>query len=616
MKKLMGLLSVMAIFATVIIVPNIKTVFAADGETGKATPEHGIPVINVNIDESKGTIKAMNSSEDHSVMCYGTLDIDVPDGYISEYTGAECEDITGLEMEYIRGRGNSTWQQSDKKPYKIKLEKSNSLLGMGKTKHWALIANALENSFVRNRMTYWMGSEMGVEFTPKCLPVELYMNGEYYGLYYLSETIRIEESGVNIDELTESDNDEPDITGGYLFANVEPETADENGGFITEKGMGFVFDNPDFSEYENENQRKYIEDYITKTEEAIYGEGFKDKDGISYKEYMDVQSAADYFWFQNVSMNQDAYLTDSTYLNKRRNDKLYWGPLWDFDSPCWGNLDVIFGGGTYEGMSSSCAWFDRLRQDPEFVSVLEDRWKVMDAVLADLTKKGGQLDKYYAELKPAADVNAAKWGYYMDEVKSYEEAIEGLRTWIDNRREWINNNLDQLALEEMSEDTGEEVIEDDQTEEEQKEEQTEKEQTDNKKASTNNIGKKSYSNEWIDGQWIDASGQKNYPYKGSWKENSTGWWYEDTSGWYPVSQWQKIDSKWYYFTGDGYMDYSEYRDGCWLGSDGSWNTQYGGGRWMQDENGWWYDDNGWYPANQYLWIDGVKYWFDASGYMR
>ena len=108
----------------------------------------------------------------------------------------------------------------------------------------------------------------------------------------------------------------------------------------------------------------------------------------------------------------------------------------------------------------------------------------------------------------------------------------------------------------------------------------------------------------------------SYKYKGSWKSNSKGWWFEDENGWYPHSQWQKIDGKWYYFCSDGYMDYSEYRDGCWLGSDGAWDENYSNGKWHLDGTGWWYEDNGWYPQNQYLWIDGVRYWFDSQGYMK
>lgn len=130
-------------------------------------------------------------------------------------------------------------------------------------------------------------------------------------------------------------------------------------------------------------------------------------------------------------------------------------------------------------------------------------------------------------------------------------------------------------------------------------------------------GGTSYSSEWVDGKWYNTDGTQTYEGTLAWKCNSTGWWVEDTAGWYPVSQWQKIDGKWYYFTSSGYMDYSEYRDGCWLGSDGAWVEGYSGGHWCKNSKGWWYEDNsGWYPSNQYLWIDGTEYFFKSNGYMK
>ena len=78
------------------------------------------------------------------------------------------------------------------------------------------------------------------------------------------------------------------------------------------------------------------------------------------------------------------------------------------------------------------------------------------------------------------------------------------------------------------------------------------------------------SNEWIDGYWLSENGAWEYEYVGSWKTNGTDWWYEDESGWYPVSQWQKIDGKWYYFGSDGIMATDQYIGEYWVGSDGSW----------------------------------------------
>ena len=103
-----------------------------------------------------------------------------------------------------------------------------------------------------------------------------------------------------------------------------------------------------------------------------------------------------------------------------------------------------------------------------------------------------------------------------------------------------------------------------------------------------------------------------------WRHDSKGWWYEIQNGIcssYPINEWKYIDNYWYYFGSDGYMESGCYRDGCWLNSDGSWNTTYSNGSWKSDSIGWWYDDNGWYPTGQWLKIDGYWYYFKSDGYI-
>ena len=103
---------------------------------------------------------------------------------------------------------------------------------------------------------------------------------------------------------------------------------------------------------------------------------------------------------------------------------------------------------------------------------------------------------------------------------------------------------------------------------------------------------------------------------GTWHSSASGWWFEYSGGGYASNSWVEISGYWYYFTASGYMDYSEYRDGCWLNSDGTWDTSYSGGHWASDSKGWWYTDtSGWYPVNQWVWIDGSCYYFKANGYM-
>ena len=131
-------LTVFAVFALLLAGSLFNGRAKAEGET----INNGLPVVYINIDESKGTIEAMNTSEDHSVRCYGSVDI--------LNTGAE--DYTDLKLSFIRGRGNSTWT-FDKKPYAMKFEESVNLFGMGKNKHWVLLANRLDTTLMRNKHT-------------------------------------------------------------------------------------------------------------------------------------------------------------------------------------------------------------------------------------------------------------------------------------------------------------------------------------------------------------------------------------------------------------------------------------------------------------------------------
>ena len=125
----------------------------------------------------------------------------------------------------IRGRGNSTWNQKEKKPFKIKLDKKEDIFGFGKNKHWVLLANAFDPSLIRNRITFKLSEALVFEFTPQGVPVDLVIKGDRYGTKYLGnywfgENIRVDDNRLEIDELDEDDTEMPAITGGYLIQNA------------------------------------------------------------------------------------------------------------------------------------------------------------------------------------------------------------------------------------------------------------------------------------------------------------------------------------------------------------------------------------------------------------
>lgn len=427
--------------------------------------DNGIPVVYLNIDETKGSIKDMNESPDHSVYCYGTISIDVPEGFrYSDYPDVNPVGLENVEMS-IRGRGNSTWNKN-KKPYKIKLDKKAEVLGLAKNKHWVLIANDADSTLLLDRITGWLGDQMGFSFTPRGVSVDVVMIGqefgrEYLGSYYLSENVRVDDNRLEIEELKESDTSEDVITGGYLLQIASQLRAGSPDRFFTTRGVewgthtpsfdteadslsGLLTENVDeealeieFSDaYKNDSQQEYIQNHVQEVEDILF-------DGsTTYRDYIDVESSAKYWLVNAVSRNQDAFATGSTYLYKDRDSKgdskFYWGPLWDFDY-AWTYNYITY------GVDVGHKWLKPMFYDKEegnIREVIKDEWQSMRTYLLKLIEDDGVIDKYYEETKASAECNREH--LFPDREFDYKEEVDNLKTWIKNRVTWLDENLNTI----------------------------------------------------------------------------------------------------------------------------------------------------------------------------
>ncbi len=120
------------------------------------------------------------------------------DAYMKLAGGRGTLPTEGYEGEAsIRIRGNSTSELS-KHPFKLKLEEKADLLGMGASRHWVLLANAIDPTLMRNQLVQEFAKEAGATVWMDSRNVSLVYNGEYQGVYQLSEQVRIGESRVNI----------------------------------------------------------------------------------------------------------------------------------------------------------------------------------------------------------------------------------------------------------------------------------------------------------------------------------------------------------------------------------------------------------------------------------
>lgn len=277
-------------------------------------------------------------------------------------------------LDQIKGRGNTTWNNIEKKPYNIKLAKKTALMGMAKSKKWCLLANGQEHSMIRNRFTYDMADEVGLPFAPESRFLDLYANGEYLGTYQLTEKVDVgSDNLVKIEDLqgkteeavmaaTGSDsvdlssysqynagtfgransrrgynipNDPDDITGGYLVEYVYGVA--EASGFVTSRNQNVDLRAP---EYASKAQVNYIADFIQDMEDAVYSSTGYNSKGKYYTDYIDAQDAAKMYLIQELSMNMDCGIS-STFLYKesdtKGDGKLHISPAWDFDI-AFGNL--------------------------------------------------------------------------------------------------------------------------------------------------------------------------------------------------------------------------------------------------------------------------------------
>ncbi len=411
--------------------------------------DNGIPVLSIDIDPEE--YRKVIESEKHTYRAEcGSISITVPEGYTGDYGDTPLPSQEDLQLEYLRGRGNSTWMDA-KKPFKFKLKKKKDLLGMGANKHWVLLASAFDGTMLRNRVVGYMGRQLGLDFTPMYTPVDLVVNGQYRGSYLLAHQVRIGENRVDIPELTPANTEEPEVTGGYLLQYAPYGDEGEQNIFTTKRGSSFAANNPVFASEDEDDtlgapeQRDYIFSYLQQVEDAVFGEGFKDENGVPYTDLMDVRAAAAYWMIQEFTRNTDAFGTPSTYLYKDRGGKLCWGPLWDSDL----TFDPLSG----EDGFNHCEmyWLDYLRTyDPVYQKELKQVWKEYDPIITDIIKQGGLLDRYAAELQNSWDDNKAlaeaeNWAeesFFQEDFESLEEEVFKLREFITARQEWFRGHID------------------------------------------------------------------------------------------------------------------------------------------------------------------------------
>jgi hypothetical protein len=368
----------------------------------------------------------------------------------------DASGVTVYDGTNIRGRGNSTWGLA-KKPYRIKFDKKQKFLGKERAnaKSWTLLANYADKTLIRNAVAACIGDFAGQPFTAAAKFVDLVLNGTYLGNYQISDQMEVREKRVNITEQADSITDDSNITGGY-FMEVDGFAESEDVYITTSKGVLITIKSPD-EDVIDQRQIDYIREHINKFEAALFSSDFTDPEK-GYRPYVDPETLASWYVASELTGNPDCFW--STYIYKEKDDdKIYWGPLWDYDiafNNCNRVGDVSRALMLNKGFGDNLTkvWVKRMWQDPWFVQLIQDKWQQMvdDGIEQHIID---YIDSVAAEIEQSQQKNFTKWSIntrvYNEIVlfNTYAEGITYLKEFIHNHCAYLTEAFADAANESL-----------------------------------------------------------------------------------------------------------------------------------------------------------------------
>ncbi|MBP3601744.1 MAG: CotH kinase family protein [Alistipes sp.] len=332
------------------------------------------------------------------------------------------------EKSQIRGRGNTTWNYP-KKPYAIKLDSKEEVLGMPKHKRWVLLANYVDKTCIRNSIAFEIARMAdGLDYTPRGKHVDVVLNGVFLGNYYLCEQIKIDKNRVNISEMETTDVDAESITGGYLL-EIDKNFDEVNKFYSPIRNRPFMIKEPD-EDVLNADQFAYIQNYVTEIENALYGEGSTTE---GYLQYIDLDSFIDYWLVYEITGTGEPTHPKSVYMYKDRGGKMHAGPVWDFDyftfQPYYNTMLI----------NTNAVWNDRIINDPATMPVIKQRWNANREKFRSIAE---EIDRQYEAIKESAEYNSQLWPLSMninrDDELSVKDAVARMKGYYMTKFEYMD----------------------------------------------------------------------------------------------------------------------------------------------------------------------------------
>ncbi len=286
------------------------------------------------------------------------------DNKVSAYallTDVDGDTLFQGNLTHIKTRGNTSFDEN-KKSFTIKFPKKQVFFGLDRGKTFVLLANACDESYIRNAIALDLALAFGIP-APRYAYLTVYINDTYWGLYQITNKVHVGKDALDITDLdkrnewynpkplqeyewygsgrknqvvqrkgVQLDNDPEDFTGGYLLDNTTINSYQKSlSGFVSNAEDNIRIHSP---KYASPREVDYIAKLYNEMESAVRApDGICPESGKHYSDYIDVESFARYYLLNELLLNLDGgWASFFMYKDTDVNDpKIYAGPAWDYD---------------------------------------------------------------------------------------------------------------------------------------------------------------------------------------------------------------------------------------------------------------------------------------------
>ena len=394
------------------------------------------------------------------------------------YSIIDKDGVEDGDLKKIKGRGNTNWKESDKKPFNINFNEKTTI-GHVESKKFSLVANPKDSTMLRNKIMYNLAHDVGNPYSSDQSFIDFYVNGVYRGSYIACQKIDLGKNSV----VSLKDESEDLETGFNFLLEVDVWNYKNDTYFVSDYNYPVVLKTPDLEDFETNSDAynvryNYIKDTYQRLEDALYKGTLADIEKIC-----DIESLASQYLLQELGKNCDGGYTSTFFTYNAKEDKFYAAPIWDCDSHL-GAVDVWRDGcststSDHRGWTTRDAKWERTinplgrafyvkgttADGKTFQEICRELWQnnflpKIDVLLGKAEPsegdRGMSIDAYAKSIEKTRYINYIMWDFMwlcQDMNKSlkdvYTEDYDGelayMKDWLSERSQWLTENLGATA---------------------------------------------------------------------------------------------------------------------------------------------------------------------------